>query len=1035
MHPRLDPPGLPGTRSLLTALVLACLLPAVLGATLLFGHEYRAGRDNLDRDTVQTARALTQAMDNQLLTAQAIGQVLASSAVLAQGDLATFHRRARDAVAAAGSVTNVVLIDPDLRQVLNTAVDYGAPLPGAPNPDTSRRVFADGRGFISGLQLSQLFKRPVVGVEVPVVLEGRTAYALRVSLLAQQLDGLLQAQGLPPDWVAGVLDSSGTIVARTHAADQFVGHKAGPQLLGAMSAATAGTTEATTRDGIPVLSSFSCSPATKWCVVIGIPRQALLGGLARTLSTLAAGVALLLALGWVLARRVGNRIARSVEALTGPAMALGRGDAVELPALNVREAADVAAALARAASLLRERDALVRSRDAELAEAHRLARLGTWSWDAATQDWSASDSLRRLLGRDAAPSGQPLDTLLPAEPWQRLQEAAREAVRTGTGFDLELPVPCGDGQALWLHVRSSVLLDMAGRVLALRGTMQDITERKRSEAQLHQYREHLEELVEQRTAELVQARDAAEDATRAKSAFLANMSHEIRTPMNAIIGFTHLLLRDAGNEEQRHRLQQVERAAQHLLRVLNDILDLSKVEAGKMTLEEVEFELDAVLSRVFDLVREPALAKELELVLDSDHLPQRLRGDPTRLSQALLNLLSNAVKFTAQGWVRLRAERLQEEDAQVLVRFEVSDTGEGIAPDRLGALFTAFEQADASISRRHGGTGLGLALTRHVVRLMGGEVGVQSRQGQGSTFWFTVRMGRAAQQPQAATPVRLQGLRALVVDDLPEARSALVERLWSLGMKAVAADSGLAALRVAQDARDGGECFDLLLIDWRMPGMDGIATLSRLRQARHGPAPPSILVTASDAPRLQEQARAAGFHAVLIKPVTASALHDTLVRLLQPARPVHTGLPAQGGQALQALRQRHAGARVLLAEDNFVNQELSATLLRAAGLQVDVAADGELAVELALVHCFDLILMDMQMPRMDGLAAARAIRQQRGPGVPIIAMTANAFAEDRAACLAAGMNDFLTKPVVPETLYETLWRWLSGPEASANAGA
>ena len=321
MHPSLDPAGLPGTRSLLTALVLACLLPAVLGATLLFGHEYRAGRANLDRDTVQTARALAQAMDNQLLTAQAIGQVLATSAVLADGDLTTFHRRAREAVAAAGSVAHVVLIDPQLRQVLNTAADYGAPLPGPPDPDSARRVFTGGQAVISDLQFSELFQRPVVGVEVPVVLEGRTAYALRVGLLARQLDGLFKAQGLPPDWVAGVLDSTGTIVARTHAADQFVGHKASAQLLRAMNAFTAGTTEAVTRDGIPVLSSYSCSPVTRWCVAIGIPRQALLGGLARTLATLAAGVALLLALGWLLARRVGNRIARSVEALTGPATA------------------------------------------------------------------------------------------------------------------------------------------------------------------------------------------------------------------------------------------------------------------------------------------------------------------------------------------------------------------------------------------------------------------------------------------------------------------------------------------------------------------------------------------------------------------------------------------------------------------------------------------------------------------------------------------------------------------------------------------
>jgi signal transduction histidine kinase/ActR/RegA family two-component response regulator len=384
----------------------------------------------------------------------------------------------------------------------------------------------------------------------------------------------------------------------------------------------------------------------------------------------------------------------------------------------------------------------------------------------------------------------------------------------------------------------------------------------------------------------------AEAATRAKSAFLSNMSHEIRTPMNAILGLTHLMARDTLDAKQRDRLGKVDMAARHLLQIINDVLDLSKIEAGKMSLQATDFSLDQLLADCLDLVREPAQQKGLAVLRDTARLPPRLHGDPTRLQQALLNLMANAVKFTAEGWVRVQGEVLREVGGRLEIRFEVADSGEGISPQAQAQLFNAFEQADGSISRRHGGTGLGLALTRHIAQLMGGDVGVRSVPGQGSTFWFTAWLG---------------------------------------------------------------------------------------------PSHPGVL--------------------------TVEPTGDT---------------PAQNSEAL--LRAGHSGKRVLVAEDNPVNQEVARGLLESAGLLVDMADNGAHAVELACKQPYALALIDVQMPVMDGMAATRVIRECIGQGLPIIAMTANTFGEDRAHCLAAGMDDHIGKPVDPDYLYSTLLRWLTtGP--------
>ena len=651
-------------------------------------------------------------------------------------------------------------------------------------------------------------------------------------------------------------------------------------------------------------------------------------------------------------------------------------------------------------------------------QALRLLNAGTWRLDYRVYPQYVYLSQRALEITGRAPL--PPDNRYPAEVWNEALLAAGDtssarkafaAVQSVINADIQgydivyaYKRP-DDGRVVWLRDVTEVIRDPRGKPLDLFGITMDVTNTKAAEA------------------ELLHAKLLAESATQMKSEFLANMSHEIRTPMNAIIGLSHLALKDGNRERQSDYLRKIQSSGEHLLELINDILDFSKIEAGKLTVEVTDFELSAVLDGVVELVGEKVHGKGLELLVSVDPtIPSHLRGDPLRLRQILLNYVSNAIKFTPRGEIRIAVYPLEMLANTVLLRFDVRDTGIGLSSAEISGLFQSFQQADTSTTRKHGGTGLGLAIARSLAALMHGSVGVESEPGQGSNFWFTARLDLPEHRVAAPPiPLDLRGRRVLVTDDNEHARLVLQDLLNELQCAVDTADSGpttLAALRTADQA---GQSYELVILDWQMPGMDGISVAHSINAMDLTKKPHMLMVTGYGRQEALNAARAAGFEDVLIKPVSLSALQRAVGQALHAVKP-------RDVRPLQERLRSIAGARVLLVEDNPVNQEIAFEFLRDAGMDVEIAADGRAGLDRVLApgQHWDLVLMDVQMHVMDGITATQEIRRTISAAqLPIVAMTASAMRQDQERCLAAGMQDFVSKPVVPEALWQALLKWIA----------
>ena len=835
-------------RAYLLWLVLATLLPGVVGASILFVHQYQKARAQFETNNLQMVRALVHSADNKLRQGLSIAQTLSTLESLAAGDFARVYRQARQALVLAGGRMNMVLRDRRGQQLINTAVDYGTALPLDPSPYLER-VFATGQPSVSDVFSGAVRKRPTVSVDVPVRVGGEVRYVVSIGMGSDDFTGILTPKSVPEGAVASLFDRNGIIVYRNINRETSVGQSVNPLLRNAASQRSEGTIDSRSREGKPLLTSFARSPFSGWGVAIGIPRETLRAELMGQLAMMAGVAGALFAIGLCLAWLIGGRLARTVQALSGQALALGRGEVPPpRPDVHVREAAEVAAAIGDAAALLAQRSRELAAKESALREAHMLARFGTWTWRLDGDAIEVSDSVPHIFGRPLPPFAQQRGSVLPEESWQQVQRLTSELVRAGGSGKLQLQAIHADGHRIWLDYRCESVEGRDGRVVALRGTMQDITDRARAEEALRQ-------------------------ADQRKNEFLAMLAHELRNPLAPISSGAQLLGQDGLDPARTRQISAIiARQARHMAGLVDDLLDVSRVTRGLVVLTKDRVDINAVVRDAQEQVQ--ALVRDKGHRLDVRLLPQPcfVEGDRKRLVQVVGNLLHNAAKFTERGG-HIEVGVSAGSDT---VSVEVRDNGIGMLPAELERAFDMFVQGERTPDRSLGGLGIGLALVRSLVELHGGSVSVASA-GQGMGTSFTVRLPRCAERggndrnAGAAPGGRPAQLKVLVVDDNIDAAQVLSMYVGAQGHTVRVEYDSLEAL-----AQAAAFAPDVCLLDIGLPDMDGYELARRLRRDPATAHATLVAVTGYGQEQDRKNSRQAGFDHHLVKPVDMAALEKIL---------------------------------------------------------------------------------------------------------------------------------------------------------------
>lgn len=730
--------------------------------------------------------------------------------------------------------------------------------------------------------------------------------------------------------------------------------------------------------------------------------------LKRTAFAFAASLVLSLIMGWIL----GRKFARPIEEIKNGAVHISEGDfTTRIDVKSNDEIGD----LARTFNVMTEKlqDSYDKLRE-EVAMRQKMEEKYRAIFDNAIEGIFQSSVDGEIITANNAFTEMFGSTIQDVRKDLYVNEEDRDAFvsnlrKNGKVTDYKTLLKGQAENDVWVNINARLVADHQGGEI-IEGTVHNITE-----------------TIERENAE--KAKQTAEAMARAKSEFLSHMSHEIRTPINAIIGLSELMLQTELTSRQFNYINKLQSSSKNLVAIVNDILDYSKIEAGKLEIESIEFDLKDVFNNLSNVVSLKAAQKELEILFDiSSEVPQKLLGDPVRLGQVLINLGNNAVKFTEKGYVVFRVNRVKIEDRDITLRFSVKDTGMGIAKEQIDKLFSAFTQADSSITRKHGGTGLGLTICKQLVTLMNGEISVESELGEGAEFIFTARFKVVpddSSQVRFQPPRKLYMANVLVVDDNSISRKILGENLQNLSFKVDEASSGEQALEMlsSQD-----KDYELIFMDWKMPGLDGLQTFEEIKNKSEGKKIPAVLmVSAYNFDDIRETAHKIGIKSFLNKPVNASYLYNTIMEVY--GEDVGPSIDGFGKKRIPAEAQEIAGANVLLVEDNKINQQVSKELLESRGVKVTIAQNGREAVDLIVKERFDfdVVLMDVQMPVMDGVEATKTIRASEVPNknIPIVALTAHAIKAEKERCLAAGMNGHLSKPIQMDKLVAFLKKWIA----------